>query len=219
MFRTGLWTGLTAPGPVWPVRPGCRSSGRHNFLIRTPNWTFHICISIFSSTSMQWWGSIDHLTTLSWLFWPVYTTTLTGLSRLSSKPVVCQFCVSTYAPMFLGIACVPRNTSQSQNCTETMKDTCAPITSCLQWWRNPINHISWYGSRRWFHLAAHTPASPVRYETEYTPLRLWLFGIRSKVNLTLQMTMDAQINSITMNSNWSLQCLLESKLRAYNEYR
>ena len=75
---------------VWPlVRPGCKSSGRHNFLIQTPNWTFYIGVSIISTRSTQWWSQFDNLTKL---YWPVY---MTGLTRLSSKPELCQFWVST----------------------------------------------------------------------------------------------------------------------------
>jgi len=61
-----LLTRIVCFGPVWPVRPGCRSSERHNFLIWTPNWTFHICISIVSTRSTQWCSPIDNLTNLSW---------------------------------------------------------------------------------------------------------------------------------------------------------
>jgi len=75
--------------PVLPlVRRGCRPSGRHNFLIRTPNWTFYIGVSIISTRSTQWWSQFDNLTKL---YWPIYMTGLTGLPRLSSKPELCQF--------------------------------------------------------------------------------------------------------------------------------
>jgi len=75
------------PRPVWPIRPGCRSFGRHNFLTRTPNWTFHICILIVSMRSMEWCSPIGILTTLPRPVWPVYTTSLTGSPRLSIKPL------------------------------------------------------------------------------------------------------------------------------------
>ena len=99
-------------GPVRPVRPGCRSSGRHNSLIRTPNWTIYICILIVSTRSTQWCSPIGILTMLPRPVWPVYRTGLTGLPRLSSKLGICQFWMSTYAPLFLGKTCVPRNISQ-----------------------------------------------------------------------------------------------------------
>ena len=96
-----------------PVRPGCRSSGRHNSLIRTPNWTFYICISIVSTRSIQWWSPTSNLTNLTRPVWPVYMRGLTGLPRLSRKYSSFQFWVSTYAPLFLGKACIPRNISPS----------------------------------------------------------------------------------------------------------
>ena len=69
-----LLTRIGCFGPVWSVRPGCRSFGRHNFLIRILNWTFYICISIVSTRSMQRCSPIRDLTTLSWPVWPVYAT-------------------------------------------------------------------------------------------------------------------------------------------------
>jgi len=85
--------------PIWPVYelvwPGCRSSGRHNFLIRTPNWTLYICIPIFSTRSTQWFSPIGDLVKSSRLVWLISRTGLTGLPRLSSKPELCQFWVST----------------------------------------------------------------------------------------------------------------------------
>ena len=85
---------------VWPVRPGCRSSGRHNFLIRSPNWTFYICSLIVSTRSMQWWSSIDNLKKFSWPVWLVYTTGLTGSPNLSSKPwLVPILVVNIYPPV------------------------------------------------------------------------------------------------------------------------
>jgi hypothetical protein len=54
---------------------------------------------------------------------------LIGLPRLSSKPELCQFQLSTYAPLFLDKACVSRNISQNQNCIEAMRNTCSH--SCL----------------------------------------------------------------------------------------
>ena len=139
-------TGRTVPGPVWPVRLGCTSSGRHNFLIRSPNWTFYICISIVLMRSTQWWSPIVNLTKLSRLVWPVYMTGLTSSPRLSSKLGICQFGVSTYAPLFLGKAYVPRNISLSQT---ALKQWEAPVRQshlCRQWCKNSINHISWYCS-------------------------------------------------------------------------
>ena len=53
--------------------------------------------------------------------------------------------MSTYALLFLGWVCAPRNISRNQNYTEIMKSTDAPITSSLQRWRNSSNHIFWYG--------------------------------------------------------------------------
>jgi len=67
--------------PVWPVRSGCRSSGRHNLLIRSPNWTFYIWISMRST---QWWSPIDNFTKLPWPIRPVYTTSRIGSPSLSS---------------------------------------------------------------------------------------------------------------------------------------
>ena len=99
--------------PVWPVTPRCKSSQRHNLFVQTPNWTFYICISIVSTGSTQWCSPIGDLKKSFWLVWPVYMTSLTGLPRLSSKPELCQFWVSTYASLFLGKACVPRNIFQS----------------------------------------------------------------------------------------------------------
>ena len=99
--------------PFWPVRPGCRSSGRYNSLVRTSNWTFYICISIVSTRSTQWWSPIDNLTKLSWPVWPLCMTGLIGSSKLPANLVLCQFWMPTYAPLFLGKACVPRNISQS----------------------------------------------------------------------------------------------------------
>ena len=65
LTRTGRF------GPVWPVWPGCRSSGGINFLIQTPNWTFYICISIVSTRSTQWYSPISILTMLARSVWPV----------------------------------------------------------------------------------------------------------------------------------------------------
>ena len=85
------WIGI---GSVWPR---CRSSGRHNFLIRISNWTFYICISIVSTRSTQWYSPICNLTNLSRPVWPVHVRGLTGLSRLPRKPSSCQIWVSTAA--------------------------------------------------------------------------------------------------------------------------
>ena len=112
-----LLTRTGRSGPVWPVsgpvRPGCRSSGRHNSLIRTPNWTFYICISTVSTRSTQWCSRIGNLTNFSRPVWLVSMRGLTSLSRLPRKPYSCQFWVSTYAPLFLSKACVLRNISPS----------------------------------------------------------------------------------------------------------
>ena len=62
---------------------------------------------------MQWCCSIGILTLLHRLVWPIYMIGLTSSPRLSSKLGICQFWVSTYAPLFLGKACVPWNISQS----------------------------------------------------------------------------------------------------------
>ena len=125
-----LLTRIVCFRPVWPPldrSDRCRSSGRHNFLIRMPNWMFHIYISIVSTRSMQWCSPIDNLSNFSWPVWPVYKRGLTGLPRLSRKPESCQH----MPPLFLGKACVSRNISPNQNCTETMRSTCAPVTSRL----------------------------------------------------------------------------------------
>ena len=91
-FFRPVWS---VSGPVWPVRPGCRSSGRHNFLIRSPNWTFYICISIVSTRYMQWWSPIDNLTKFSLPVWPVYTTGLTVRPVCPTSLDLCQFWLST----------------------------------------------------------------------------------------------------------------------------
>ena len=79
LTRTGRFGPVwPVSGPIWPVRPGCRSSGRHNSLIRTPNWTFYICISIVSMRSMQWLSSLCFLSNLTRPVWPVSGTGLTG---------------------------------------------------------------------------------------------------------------------------------------------
>ena len=62
--------------------------------------------------STQWCSPIGILTMLPRLVWPVYWTGLTDSPRLSSKLGICQFWMSTYAPLFLGKACA-RNISQS----------------------------------------------------------------------------------------------------------
>ena len=108
--------------PVWPPWTGLTGQTGvqifwYNFLIRTPNWTFHICISIVPTRSTQWCSPIDDLTNFSWPVWPVCTWGLTGMSRSSRKSESCQFWVSTYAPLFLGKACISRNISPSLNCT------------------------------------------------------------------------------------------------------
>ena len=72
--------------PVWPVTHGCRSFGRHNFLIRRSNRTFYICISIILTRSMQWCSPISNLTKLPRLVWPVYMTGLTSSPELFSEP-------------------------------------------------------------------------------------------------------------------------------------
>ena len=63
--------------------------------------------------STQWCNPIGILTKLPRPVWPVYRTGLTGSPRLSSKLGICQFWMSTYAHLFLGKTCVPRNISQS----------------------------------------------------------------------------------------------------------
>ena len=53
-----------------------------------------------------WQTCLDRSDRFKGEVWPV-------LPRLSRKPSSCQFWVSTYAPLFLGKACVPRNISPS----------------------------------------------------------------------------------------------------------
>ena len=73
----------------------------------------YICISIISTRYMQWCSPIGILKLLPRPVWPICKTGQTGSPRLSSKLGIWQFWMSTYAFMFLGKACVPRNISHS----------------------------------------------------------------------------------------------------------
>ena len=78
-----------------------------------------------------------------------------GYSALPVRPLGqtgqtdrCQFWLSTYAPLFFGKACMPKNILQSQNCLRTMINITSAIfhakgdkqlsaISCLSWcWNN-----------------------------------------------------------------------------------
>ena len=90
---------------------------------------------------------------------------------------------------------------QSQNYTEIMKSTCAPIISCLRRWRNSINHISWYGSTIVSPCCScscifseMTSLSTHHLRCKYLKYCLISFSHP-------QMTMDAQIDQFTINSN------------------
>jgi hypothetical protein len=55
-------TGST--GDLGPVVPVVHTfSRKHNSLIRTPNWTFHICFLTISMRGTQWWSLLHILTT------------------------------------------------------------------------------------------------------------------------------------------------------------
>jgi hypothetical protein len=58
-------------------------SRRHNSLIRTRNWTFHICFLTISTRGTQWWSLLHILTTSqNGHFWPSWHILIT----LSSGP-------------------------------------------------------------------------------------------------------------------------------------
>ena len=87
--------------PVLPVRPCVKSSRSHNSLIRTPNWTFYICISIVSTRATQWWSPIC-------IFDKVTLTGQTGLCiPVWSVCTVCQFWSSTMPSRKLLFTCIP----------------------------------------------------------------------------------------------------------------
>jgi hypothetical protein len=67
--------------PVRLVCSACRSCISHISLIRTPIWTFHIWILIYSTRPIQWWSPNYNLWSLTTPVWLVGPIGLTGQRR------------------------------------------------------------------------------------------------------------------------------------------
>ena len=114
--------------------------------------------------------------------------------------------MSTYALLFLGKVCAPRNISPNQNCTEIMKSTDTPITSSLQRWRNSSNHIFWYGP-----TIVSSCCSCSRIFSEMTSLSTHHLGYRylKYQSNSFSHPWMHKLTKLRSRVIWSFQCLPE----------
>ena len=117
--------------------------------------------------------------------------------------------MSTYALLFLGWVCAPRNISRNQNYTEIMKSTDAPITSSLQRWRNSSNHIFWYGP-----TIVSSCCSCSRIFSEMTRLSTHHLGYRylKYQSNSFSHPWMHKLTKLRSRVIWSFQCLPELRL-------
>ena len=154
LTRTGRFGPVS--GPVWPLWTGLtaldrsdRGAGLLGRIISSSG--FQIGRSIYAFRSSWWDLRNGEVQLIIWqscpdrsdrFVWQVRPVRPDCQQILSYANFECQH----MPPCFLVKLAYQETFFQSQNCTETMKSTDAPITSCLQRWRNSINHISWYCS-------------------------------------------------------------------------
>jgi hypothetical protein len=107
--------------PVRSVHPACRSWRSHISLIRTPIWTLHIWILIYSTRPVQWWSPNRILWTLTTPVWPVGPTGLTG------RMIPANFGLRTYVPLFFGKGYVPKKYFSKLKTLRTMFNKTAAV--------------------------------------------------------------------------------------------
>jgi hypothetical protein len=96
-----------------------RSCISHISLIRTPMWTFHIWILIYSMRPIQWWSPNCILWSLTTPIWPVGPTGLTDQTRHANFG--CE------PPCFLVKLVCQKNIHKYQNWLKTMIKNASPI--------------------------------------------------------------------------------------------
>ena len=129
-IKIQLLTRIGRFGPVWPPLDQSdrsdRGAGRPGGITSSSGLQIGRSIYAFQLSRQNLCNG-----TVQLMIWQTFPDRSDRSVQIVQKTWIVQILGVNICPLFLGKACVSRNVSPNKNCTETIRSTCAPVTSSL----------------------------------------------------------------------------------------